>query len=108
MCSFRCRIRIRFGHYFVIYDGTSVITGGRPYNYRLTFAHPPKPLYISEYFCVLKEQIQSFIQNVKLFYQKWHLNHLVPIPYMLVYMIVGGCLFWWSEIRAEFERLEGS
>jgi len=52
-----------------------------------------------------KKRLRRYTRSLKVFYRKWHLNHLAPIPYMLVYMIVGGFLFWWSQNSAEFERL---
>lgn len=53
---------------------------------------------------IRKEKLETFWKSAKIFYRKWHLNHLAPIPFITVYMLIGGFLFWWSENRAEFER----
>jgi len=51
-----------------------------------------------------KRHKKYLIKSAKLFYKKWHLNHLVPIPFISIYMIFGALLFWLTENKAEFER----
>jgi hypothetical protein len=51
-------------------------------------------------------------QNPKLFgtlaknvYQRWHLKHLIPLFFVLLYMLLGAVLFVWLEAAAERERI---
>lgn len=53
-----------------------------------------------------------FWQNPKLFgklakelYQRWHLKHLIPLFFVMLYMLLGAILFLWLEAAAEQERI---
>uniref|UniRef100_A0A915P8T5 Potassium channel domain-containing protein n=1 Tax=Meloidogyne floridensis TaxID=298350 RepID=A0A915P8T5_9BILA len=44
-------------------------------------------------------------QIAKDIYQKWHIKHLIPLFFVLFYMIIGAFLFLWLEEAAEKERI---
>ncbi|CAK5087012.1 unnamed protein product [Meloidogyne enterolobii] len=58
------------------------------------------------------DTVRRFLRDPKLIgqiakdiYQKWHIKHLIPLFFVLVYMIIGAFLFLWLEEAAEKERI---
>uniref|UniRef100_A0A915E7J8 Potassium channel domain-containing protein n=1 Tax=Ditylenchus dipsaci TaxID=166011 RepID=A0A915E7J8_9BILA len=42
---------------------------------------------------------------VKKYYQKWHLKHLIPLIFVMAYMLLGAVIFYWLEGFAEQKRM---
>nr|CAD2178140.1 unnamed protein product [Meloidogyne enterolobii] len=58
------------------------------------------------------DTVRRFLRDPKLIgqiakdiYQKWHIKHLIPLFFVLFYMIIGAFLFLWLEEAAEKERI---
>uniref|UniRef100_A0A914GQ01 Potassium channel domain-containing protein n=1 Tax=Globodera rostochiensis TaxID=31243 RepID=A0A914GQ01_GLORO len=56
--------------------------------------------------------LHKYIQNPKLFlklaknvYHKRHLKHLIPLIFVLLYMLLGAFVFFWIETATERDRL---
>ncbi|KAL7071322.1 hypothetical protein ACQ4LE_009236 [Meloidogyne hapla] len=58
------------------------------------------------------DTVRRFLRDPKLIgqiakdiYQKWHIKHLIPLFFVLFYMLIGAFLFLWLEEAAEKERI---
>jgi hypothetical protein len=56
-------------------------------------------------FCWLLQDPKLLCQLVKYIYKRRHLNHLIPLIFVMLYMLIGAFLFNWLETAAEKDRI---